>query len=118
MFGDKIDKEDEHWECFLLLWDICSYTCRFGVTQEDSIHLAWIVQTYLEAFLDLYGEKSITPKLHHLVHLPEQIQLWVENFSELFSTWIDTLFYSSIYILGLAPWDTSGVWGLSQKMLK
>ena len=75
MIGDKIDKEDEHWECFLLLWDICSYTCRFEVTQEDSIHLAWIVQTYLEAFLDLYGEKSITPKLHHLVHLPEQIQL-------------------------------------------
>ena len=22
MIGDKIDKEDEHWECFLLLWDI------------------------------------------------------------------------------------------------
>lgn len=52
--------------------------CVFNeVTQNDSLHLAWLVQTYLESFKDLYGGSSITPKMHHLVHLPEQILLRV-----------------------------------------
>ena len=77
MVGDLIEEEDEHWDCFLLLWDICSLVCAYEVTQNDSLHLAWLVQTYLESFKDLYGGSSITPKMHHLVHLPEQILLWV-----------------------------------------
>ena len=75
MLGDFIEEEDEHWECFLLFWDICSLVCAFEVTHDDSLHLAWLVQTYLESFKDLYGSSSITPKMHHLVHLPEQILL-------------------------------------------
>ena len=75
MIGDLMEEEDEHWDCFLLLWDICSLVCAYEVTQNDPFHLAWLVQTYLESFKDLYGGSSITPKMHHLVHHPEQILL-------------------------------------------
>ena len=75
MLGDFIEEEDEQRECFLLFWDICSLVCAFEVTHDDSLHLAWLVQTYLESFKDMYGSSSIMHKMYHLVHLPEQILL-------------------------------------------
>ena len=75
MIGNYVPVDDEHWECFLLLWDICSMVCAYDMTSNDSVHLAWLVQTYLESFTHLYGESCITPKMHHMVHLPEQIIL-------------------------------------------
>ena len=70
--GDLVDHDDDHWECFLLLWDICSVVCSFEVTIDDATHLGWLIETYLEAFTSLYGT-SVTPKMHYLVHLPKQI---------------------------------------------
>ena len=70
--GDWIDHDDDHWECFLLLWDICSVVCSFEVTTDDATHLGWLIETYLEAFTSLYGT-SVTPKMHYLVHLPKQM---------------------------------------------
>ena len=46
----------------------------FAVMDEDAGHLAWTVEAFLESFKSLYfNEASITPKMHQLVHLPEQI---------------------------------------------
>ena len=75
MIGDYVPYDNKHWECFLLLWDICRMVCAYQATSDDALHLAWLVQTYLECFVYLYGHSSITPKMHHLVHLPEQIML-------------------------------------------
>ena len=72
MIGEFVGKEDSHWLCFLLLWDICSVASAFEVTEADAVHLAWLVEVYLEAFTSLYGT-SVTPKMHYLVHLPQQI---------------------------------------------
>lgn len=74
--GDLVDRDDDHWECFLLLWDICSVVCSFELTTDDVTHLGWLIETYLEAFTSLYGA-SVTPKMHYLVHLPKQILMWV-----------------------------------------
>jgi len=52
MIGDLIEEEDEHWDCFLLLWDICSFVCAYKVTHDDSLHLACLVQTYLHRLTD------------------------------------------------------------------
>ena len=74
LIGRYIKREDNHWECFLLLWNICSVTTAFEVTSDDITYLAWIVEVYLETFKYLY-DVPITPKLHYLIHLPEQINL-------------------------------------------
>ena len=74
---DYLPEEDVHWDCFLVLWDICTMVCAHEVTKKNSAHLAWLVKTYLELFVELYGSENITPKMHHLVHLPEQINLLV-----------------------------------------
>ncbi len=75
MLGNTVDENDEHWEAFLSLWDICCLIVTFTVTHELAVKLAWLVENYLESVVDLYGESIITPKMHHLVHSPEQIEL-------------------------------------------
>ena len=64
MIGKFVEQDDDHWECFLLLWDICSIACVFEVTKEEAIHLMWLTEIYLEAFLNLYTT-SVTPKMHY-----------------------------------------------------
>ena len=44
MIGDKVPLDDEHWNSFLLLWDICSMVCAYEVTEDFSVHLAWVVE--------------------------------------------------------------------------
>ncbi len=67
------DDDDEHWECFLTLWDICSVVCSFEVSNDDAFHLTWVIETYLQSMSHLYD--AFTPKMHYLVHLPEQLIL-------------------------------------------
>ena len=75
MNRDYIRDEDIHWECFLVLWNICVMICAHEVTTQNSAQLGYLVKTYLESFTELYEEEKITPKMHHLVYLPEQIML-------------------------------------------
>ena len=77
--GDKVSDEDEHWTCFLTFWEICNVALAFEVRQEDAVHLGWLVQIFLEMFQSLYCEQqvTITPKMHHLVHLPDQMLRYV-----------------------------------------
>ena len=75
MIGKMIEEDDDHWQRFLLLWDIGSLVNSFEVTQRDTVHLAWLVKMYLSSFKQLYPDVSIIPKMHYLVHLPQQIML-------------------------------------------
>ena len=75
MIGDWVNEDDEHWAVFLLLWEICGMVLSFEVTKESISNMEWLVELYLESFIQLYGRGSITPKMHHLVHLPEQMIL-------------------------------------------
>ena len=73
MIEKFIDFDDDHWECFLMLCTICNLVCAFEATLEDSMYLAWIIKTYLESFRLTYPAVVLIPKMHYLIHLPEQI---------------------------------------------
>lgn len=75
ILGHYVEEAEEHWDLFLLLWDICAVITVYTVTSGLSTKLAWMVERYLEGIVDLYGSKAITPKMHHLVHLQEQMEL-------------------------------------------
>lgn len=72
MIGDLVPGDDEHWDCFLTLWDICSIACAYEIAVADAAHLAWLVQIYLESFAQLYTVVSVPPKVHFLIHLPSK----------------------------------------------
>jgi len=77
MIGNFVETDDNHWHCFLQLWDICNIVCTFKVTDSDTIHLAWLVEAYLEELSTLYN-MTTTPNLHYLLHLPKQLSLRVD----------------------------------------
>lgn len=76
VIGEFVAEDDDHWHCFLLLWDICCLSTAFEVTKADAAQLAWLVEAYLESFTSLYTV-SVIPKMHFLVHLPEQMLRYV-----------------------------------------
>ena len=89
--GESIPEGDEHWSCFLVFWEICKISLAFEIREEDAGHLGWLVAIFLEMFSFLYSEGvNITPKMHHLVHLPDQILRYNCNSS---ITIINFLFY-------------------------
>ena len=72
--GKFIPEDDDHWACFLLFWEICNLSLAFKITKKLADHMEWLVEAFLESFSSLYSaEVNMTPKLHHLVHFPEQI---------------------------------------------
>ncbi len=73
ILGEVIPEEDDHWLCLLVLWDICTLVSVFQVNEGDAAQLSWSVQLFLEMYVDLYGESTITPKMHYLLHLPQDM---------------------------------------------
>jgi len=76
------------------------YFCGAYETSKDkALQLAWLVQPYLEAFTSIYGASYITPKFHHLVHLPDQIiNIYITYKKKLFTQ----IYISFLSALGLA----------------
>lgn len=72
--GRKIPDQDAHWTCFLTYWEICNIALAYEVKKEDSTHLGWLIQVFLEMFKSLYGDTvNLTPKMHQLIHFSEQM---------------------------------------------
>ena len=71
ILGEEL-KENVHYQCFLLLQDICALVLSPDILAEQVPLLRILVQEYLSTFCSLY-ERPLTPKMHYLVHLPRQI---------------------------------------------
>ena len=73
MIGDTVPSDDEKWECFLLSLDILQLcTTRIATTGHAGI-LESLIHEHHTAFARCYPHASITPKMHYMVHLPQQI---------------------------------------------
>ena len=68
-----VPEDDEHWSCLLMLWDICTSITAFDIERLDASNLAWTVEVFLETLRYLCTELVFTPKLHYLLHLPEDM---------------------------------------------
>lgn len=73
IIGDFIPEGDEHWSLLLTLWDICTMATSFVVTKEDASDLAWKIEVLLETYVHLYPDSSFVPKMHYLLHLPDEM---------------------------------------------
>ena len=74
MVGDSVPEYDIHWISFINLLRILTIATAFEVTEDDVSVLTLLVEDYLKQFNHLYPD-SITPKMHYLLHLPQQILL-------------------------------------------
>ena len=79
IIGDTVPPDDAKWECFLILLDILQLcTTRITTTGHAGI-LEALIHKHHTAFICCFPHASIIPKMHYMVHLPQQI-VRLENF--------------------------------------
>lgn len=77
MMGDRVPVEDANWECFLLLLDILQFcTARVSSSAHAGI-LEALIHNHHELFIRCYPDSPVTPKMHYMVHFPNQIIRYV-----------------------------------------
>lgn len=65
--------ENDKWECFLYLLDIVQLCTARAMNQSHAGYLAALIHDHHLQFKRCYPGASITPKMHYMVHFPQQI---------------------------------------------
>jgi hypothetical protein len=76
MIGDKIPVEDQHWINYLHLLQVTILCLSPSVSQRTVDTLRQKICHYLVNFQKLHPNKSFTPKMHYLCHMPDQILMF------------------------------------------
>ena len=74
MVGKHIPQNDQHWLCFVELLMVMVLSTSVEATQDTASELSYAVESYLHHFSKLYPNR-MTPKMHYLLHFPEQMRL-------------------------------------------
>ena len=74
LIGDKIPEESEHWFCFILLKKIVDIVLCPVVSENQCSTLKILINEHHCKFVQLYGASFYIPKMHFLLHYPDQIQ--------------------------------------------
>jgi hypothetical protein len=83
LVGDLIPRDDSHWECFLKLLKICEICTAPALSEDSAAYVELLIVEHHSQFTRLYPSASIIPKMHFMVHYPQQII----NFGPLIHTW-------------------------------
>lgn len=73
LIGDKIPEDNENWLCFLLLRKIVDIVLSPILNEDICISLKRFIEEHHKKFIVLYGSEAFIPKLHFMLHYPEQI---------------------------------------------
>lgn len=77
MIGDKVPPNNEKWECFLLLLDILQLTTTRVASSAQAGYLEALIFDHHHQFVRCYPGSSVIPKLHYMVHFPQQILRYI-----------------------------------------
>ena len=83
LVGDLVPRSDQNWDCFLKLLKICEI-CISPVTSGDSAaYMEVLTEEHHIQFKNLYSGTSLIPKMHLMIHFPQQIL----KYGPLIHTW-------------------------------
>ena len=74
LVGDKIPEDNEHWMCFLVLRKIIDIVLSPVLSESVCTSLKLLIKEHHERFIMLYGSEAFIPKMHFMLHYPEQIK--------------------------------------------
>ena len=100
IIGEMVPVDDEHWQNFLDLLVIIDYVFAPVISLDSAAFLHDAICSHHEQFCRLCPGRSITPKLHYMIHIPEWILKWVLNANV--SIWVVTInffFFNTYYLL-------------------
>ena len=73
LIKDKVPDSDEEYQCFPKLIEIVQIAYSPTVSDDVVSYLHVIIEEHHIAFITLYPNASFIPKLHYIIHYPEQI---------------------------------------------
>ena len=73
MLGDLVDEDLKNWHCFLKLWNIVQICMAPAIQKDDVAYLRILIEEHHWLFKELYPNASIIPKMHFLIHVPDDI---------------------------------------------
>ena len=73
MVGHRVKEGDEKWDCYIQLLKIVTLATAFEISELTINLMTLLVEDYLRDYNHLY--LSMVPKLHYLIHLPQQMKL-------------------------------------------
>ncbi len=76
MVGEKVPAGNPLWKTFLILLQIVLTTLSPVATPDLAVSLKALIAVHNEQFCRNYPEASFIPKLHYLIHLPNQMKLF------------------------------------------
>ena len=81
IIGDQVPQDDEMWECFLLLLDILQLCTARIASVSHAGYLEALIHDHHQLFTRCYPGVSVIPKMHYMVHFPQQIIRYVAKLS-------------------------------------
>ncbi len=73
MIADDIPEDDMNWQCFLMLLQILLLSFSPVASIDTANTLRCIIALHHKSYVSLYGRDAVTPKMHYMLHLPEQL---------------------------------------------
>ena len=83
LMEDLVDDDDNHWLNFVRLLHITHLSLSPIASSNTVLSLKCIIATHNHEFLRLYPDEAFPPKMHYMLHFPQQI----EDFGPLRSHW-------------------------------
>lgn len=83
LVGDRVPTDNPYWECYNLLLRVCDVCTSSSLTVDSAAYLEHLIEEHHTKFKSLYPNASIIPKMHFMVHYPQQII----NYGPLVHTW-------------------------------
>ena len=77
IIGHLIPEDDPHWECYLLLLQIIQYCTAKVTSPSPCTYLASLIDQHHQTFVECYPGVNILPKMHYIIHFPNQILRYV-----------------------------------------
>lgn len=73
LIGDLVPSDNEKWECFLLLLDVIQLCTTRAASSAQAGFLEALIHDHHQQFVRCYSPEKVTPKVHYMVHFPQQI---------------------------------------------
>ena len=73
---DYVSMDNDHWLNLLRLLQIVFLCTPSMVSEKTAVELQCLISLYLHTVSKLYPNRSFSPKMHYLIHFPQQLKLF------------------------------------------
>ena len=73
IIGDLVPEDDDKWLNYNVLMEIVDRLFAPQISEDSVAYLAVLISDHHNAFVKIYPNESVIPKMHSMVHMPRLI---------------------------------------------